>query len=521
MTNLISNQLEKLGINSNGSIYFQIPVAELVEHALFNGEATLTDTGALSFNTGKFTGRSPDSRFLVKDSSTLTHVDWGRVNKPMTPALFTELFNRAQSYLSTIPLYIRLSHACNHPDYKQNILSICETPCQDMFVHNMFTRPENTKQTNIDWSVLVASNLKIDDFEQLGLPSSHCVSIDLTKRQILIIGTAYTGEIKKSIFSALNYILPLKHDILTMHCAANVGPKNDTALFFGLSGTGKTTLSSDHGRLLIGDDEHGWDNNSVFNFEGGCYAKTIGLTFKNEPHIFKAIRFGALLENVCFKPNSREIDYENSDITENMRTSYPIDFIENASSTGRGEIPEHIFFLSADAFGVLPPISKLNLEQAIYYFINGYTAKVAGTEIGIKSPVATFSACFGAAFMPLHPMKYADLLMQKLKDNPQIKVWLVNTGWIAGPYGIGRRIPLNYTRELIRSAIANTLDEHGFESHPVFGFQLPRECPNIPSKILNPKLMWENADGYDEQAQKLRSMFDENYTQFAPFVENK
>src|SRR5690606_2810295 len=308
MNNLISNQLETLGINSNGSIYFQIPVAELVEHALVNHEAHLTDSGALSFNTVEFTGRSPRSRFLVKDSSTLTHVDWGQVNKPMTSALFDELFNRAKTYLSSIPIYVRLSHVCNHPNYKQNILSICESPCQDLFVNNMFTPPKSIGDTSIDWSILVASSLKINDFETLGLPNSHCVSIDLTRRQIVIIGTAYTGEIKKSIFSALNYILPLNNDVLTMHCAANVGSKNDTALFFGLSGTGKTTLSSDHDRILIGDDEHGWDKDSIFNFEGGCYAKTIGLTFKNEPQIFNAIRFGALLENVSFKPNSREVD---------------------------------------------------------------------------------------------------------------------------------------------------------------------------------------------------------------------
>ncbi|MGH2622343.1 MAG: phosphoenolpyruvate carboxykinase (ATP) [Sphingobacterium sp.] len=268
MNNLISNQLETLGINSNGSIYFQIPVAELVEHALANHEAHLTDSGALSFNTGEFTGRSPRSRFLVKDSSTLTHVDWGQVNKPMTSALFDELFNRAKTYLSSIPIYVRLSHVCNHPNYKQNILSICESPCQDLFVNNMFTPPTSIGDTSIDWTILVASSLKINDFETLELPNSHCVSIDLTRRQIVIIGTAYTGEIKKSIFSALNYILPLNNDVLTMHCAANVGPKNDTALFFGLSGTGKTTLSSDHERILIGDDEHGWDKESIFNYEG-------------------------------------------------------------------------------------------------------------------------------------------------------------------------------------------------------------------------------------------------------------
>ena len=516
MTNLISNLLDSLGILPTGPIYFQLPVAELVEQAIKNQEATLTETGALNFKTGVFTGRSPESRFLVKDLETTDHVNWGKVNKPMNPELFDLLLKRVSIYLSDKPCYIRAVQACNHKNYAQNVLTVTQSPCQDIFVHNMFINKDIQKFESIDWTVLAASNLKIQDFEDLGLPTSHCIVLDLSRKIVLIIGTAYTGEIKKSIFSALNYYLPLKHNVLTMHCSANVGQKNDTALFFGLSGTGKTTLSSDHGRLLIGDDEHGWTQNEVFNFEGGCYAKAIGLTSQHEPQIFNAIRFGALLENVNFKPGTRQVDYEDSSITENMRASYPIEFLENVNPKGFGASPNHIFFLSADAFGVLPPISKLTAEQAMYYFINGYTAKVAGTEMGVKTPTATFSACFGAAFMPLHPMFYAEMLKKKLEENPDIQVWLVNTGWVAGPYGVGRRIQLKYTRQLIRSALEGNLAEAGFEKHPIFDLQMPRECMDIPSNLLNPKLVWDNPEAYDELAEKLKNMFDNNYAQFIP-----
>jgi len=516
MTNLISNQLESLGVRLEGPVYFQLPVPELVEQAIKNQEAALTETGALSFKTGIFTGRSPESRFIVKDVETSDNVNWGKVNKPMSIELFDLLLSRVSTYLSSKPVYIRSVQACNHRDYAQNVLTITQSPCQDIFVNNMFINVDVEKQKNIDWTVLAASNLKVDDFAELGLPTSHCVVLDLRRHIVIIIGTAYTGEIKKSIFSALNYYLALKHNVLTMHCSANVGKKNDTALFFGLSGTGKTTLSADQGRLLIGDDEHGWTEKEVFNFEGGCYAKAIGLTQQHEPQIFNAIRFGALLENVNFKPKTREADYEDSSITENMRASYPIEFLENVNPKGYGNSPNHIFFLSADAFGVLPPISKLTAEQAMYYFINGYTAKVAGTEMGIKTPTATFSACFGAAFMPLHPMYYAEMLKKKLKENPDIQVWLVNTGWVAGPYAVGRRIQLKYTRQLIRSAMDGQIGEAGYEKHPIFDLLMPRECPEIPSNLLNPKLVWDSHEAYQELAVKLKGMFDENYAQFIP-----
>ncbi len=516
MTNLISTQLEAMGIRPVGPVYFQLPVAELVEHAIRKQEASLTDSGALSFETGKFTGRSPESRFLVKDSLTAETVNWGKVNKPVTTELFDLLYQRVTLYLSDIPLYIRSVQACNHKAYAQQVLTVTEKPCQDIFVNNMFINVDVNEQKQIDWTVLVASKLQVEDYEALGLPTSHCVILDLSRQIILIIGTAYTGEIKKSIFSALNYYLPLKHNVLTMHCAANVGKDKDTALFFGLSGTGKTTLSSDEGRLLIGDDEHGWTKSEVFNFEGGCYAKTIGLTYQHEPQIYKAIRFGALLENVNFKPGTRDADYNDRSITENMRASYPIEFLDNVNPTGFGAAPKNIFFLSADAFGVLPPISKLTTEQAMFYFINGYTAKVAGTEMGVQTPTATFSACFGAAFLPLHPMQYAEMLKQKLEEDPTIQVWLVNTGWVAGPYGVGRRIQLAYTRQLIRSAIESHLCDAGYEEHPVFGLQMPRECPGVPENLLNPKKMWANPEGYDEMANKLKGMFDENYAQYVP-----
>ncbi|MGM1429834.1 phosphoenolpyruvate carboxykinase (ATP) [Sphingobacterium lactis] len=515
MTKLISVQLEALGIRPVGPVYFQLPVPELVEHAINNKDAELSETGALCFKTGIFTGRSPESRFLVKDAETAEQINWGEVNKPVSPELFDQLLTRVSQYLSNIPVYVRSVQACNHKDYAQNVLTVTENPCQDIFVNNMFINIDVNTQESVDWTVLAASQLKLEDHEALGLPTSHCVVLDLTRHIVLIMGTAYTGEIKKSIFSALNYYLPTKHNVLTMHCSANVGKDKDTALFFGLSGTGKTTLSSDHGRLLIGDDEHAWTENEVFNFEGGCYAKTIGLTQQHEPQIFNAIRFGALLENVNFKPGTREVDYNDNSITENMRASYPIEFLENVNPKGYGDSPEHIFFLSADAFGVLPPISKLTPEQAMFYFINGYTAKVAGTEMGVKTPTATFSACFGAAFMPLHPMRYAEMLKRKLEQNPNIQVWLVNTGWVAGPYGVGRRIQLSYTRQLIRSAMDGHLSEAGFEKHLVFDLQMPRECPDVPSNILSPRKMWENTEAYEEMANKLKAMFEENYAQYS------
>lgn len=515
MITLINRYLDRWGIEPKGAVNFQRPIAELIESAVQQGLGSLSDSGALCFNTGEFTGRSPGSRFIVKDAETLEHVDWNQVNQPMTRELFDDLSRRVANYLSSTDLYIRRAKACQHPDFQQTLLSVTENPCQDIFVHNMFLRTAAGEAQEVDWTILVASGLKINDFEALGLPTAHVVCLDLSRKAILIIGTAYTGEIKKSVFSALNYHLPLHNDVLTMHCSANVGKDGDTALFFGLSGTGKTTLSSDRDRRLIGDDEHGWTKTEVFNFEGGCYAKTVGLSEKQEPEIYGAIKFGALIENMCFEKEGRRIDFTNSRITENMRASYPTYFLQQIEPKGRGVSPKHLFFLSADAFGTLPPIAKLTPEQAMFYFVNGYTAKVAGTEMGVKTPTATFSACFGAAFLPLHPMRYASMLKEKLERHPDIQVWLVNTGWIAGPYGVGRRIALHYTRQLIRAALDGSIGESGFESHEPFDLQIPRECPDIPPVLLNPGKMWDSQEAYQQMAEKLKTMFEENYSRFA------
>lgn len=516
MTTTIRTYLNELGIRPEVDVKFQLPVSESIEDAVKEKIGALSDTGALCFTTGEFTGRSPGSRFIVKDATTWKHVNWNPVNQPIDGALFDSLFDRVANYLSSSSsLYIRCARACHHPGFQQHILAITENPCQDIFVHNMFLRTDPQTVKEIDWSVVVASGLKLDDFQELGLPTSHCVCLDFTRKRILIIGTAYTGEIKKSVFSALNFHLPLFHDVLSMHCSANVGEKGDTALFFGLSGTGKTTLSSDKGRRLIGDDEHGWADNDVFNFEGGCYAKTIGLSEKQEPEIFRAIKFGALVENTSFYDGTRKIDFDDRTRTENTRVSYPTDFLTAVEPTGRGHSPQHIFFLSADAFGVLPPIAKLSSEQAMFYFINGYTAKVAGTEMGVKTPTATFSAGFGAAFLPLHPMHYATMLKQKLTQHTGIHVWLVNTGWIAGPYGVGRRIPLTYTRQLVRAALDGSLGDAGFHSVAPFDLSIPRECAGIPPAILDPQQMWDNTEAYRETSGKLKNMFDDNFARYA------
>ncbi|MNS94339.1 Phosphoenolpyruvate carboxykinase [ATP] [compost metagenome] len=364
------------------------------------------------------------------------------------------------------------------------------------------------------WSILAAPTLLIEEPHQYGIINENFVAIDFTKKIVLIAGTGYTGEIKKSIFSILNFILPFQHNVLSMHCSANTSKEGETALFFGLSGTGKTTLSADRNRKLIGDDEHGWSERGIFNFEGGCYAKCVGLSEDKEPEIFHAIRFGSLLENVVLDEFDRP-DYNDISKTENTRVSYPIDFMENAEMSGIGREPENIFFLTADAFGVLPPISLLTIDQAVYHFVSGYTAKVAGTEVGVKEPTAAFSTCFGQAFLPLHPSKYAALLRSKLEQNRNIKVWLVNTGWIAGPYGIGRRIKLNYTRSLIRAAMDGSLLESHFNKHNIFGLEYPTSCgEHVPAQILDARGLWNNDEAYDMQAKRLAKLFISNFEKF-------
>jgi len=506
--------LKYLKIDSTKNVFYQLPVSELVEHALANHEGRLSDTGALAADTGKFTGRSPKDRFLVEDSLTKDSVWWGEINQRMSPANFEALLSKVAAHLSDQIIYVRDCAAGADPAYQIDLRVVTETAYQSIFANNLFLRPEPNPDAQPAWSILAAPTLLIDEPHQYGIINENFVAIDFTKKIVLIAGTGYTGEIKKSIFSILNFILPFQHNVLSMHCSANTSKEGETALFFGLSGTGKTTLSADRNRKLIGDDEHGWSERGIFNFEGGCYAKCVGLSEDKEPEIFHAIRFGALLENVVLDEFDRP-DYNDISKTENTRVSYPIDFMENAEINGIGNEPENIFFLTADAFGVLPPISLLTTDQAVYHFVSGYTAKVAGTEVGIKEPTAAFSTCFGQAFLPLHPSKYAALLRSKLEQNRNIKVWLVNTGWIAGPYGIGRRIKLNYTRSLIRAAMDGSLLESQFNKHDIFGLEYPTSCgEHVPAQILDARGLWNNDEAYDMQAKRLAKLFISNFEKF-------
>ncbi|MBT8255392.1 MAG: phosphoenolpyruvate carboxykinase (ATP), partial [Bacteroidia bacterium] len=431
---------------------------------------------------------------------------------------FDELYDRVADYLDGKEVYVRDCFACADVNYRTNIRVINEYPWSNMFAYNMFLRPDESELENFspDWLVLNAPGFMADP-ERDGTRQHNFAILNFTKKIALVGGTGYTGEIKKGIFSALNFVLPVFHNTLPMHCSANVGEDGETAIFFGLSGTGKTTLSADPDRKLIGDDEHGWTSeNSVFNFEGGCYAKAINLTEENEPDIYRAIKRGAILENVIMNEDG-EVDYEDVSITQNTRVSYPIYHIDNIQVPSIGHNPKNIFFLTADAFGVLPPISKLTPGQAAYHFISGYTAKVAGTEEGIDEPLPSFSACFGAPFMPLHPTKYAEMLSAKMQE-AGVNVWLVNTGWTGGPYGIGRRMKLKYTRAMISAALENKLEHVQYDLHPIFGLSMPHECPNVPSEVLNPRVTWADKEAYDRKAQELANSFTKNFEQFASYA---
>lgn len=505
--------LEKYGIlNATGN--YQLSPKELHQLTIEKGQGKEASSGALAVNTGEFTGRSPKDRFIVKDDITRDEVWWGDINIPFDPVQFDALYDKVVAYLSGKEIYVRDVYACADPQYRLNIRAINEYPWSNMFAHNMFLRPaaQELRDFKEDWLILNAPGFKADP-EQDGT-RQHNFSILNFKRKIALIGgSAYTGEIKKGIFSALNFILPVDKDTLPMHCSANVGEKGDTAIFFGLSGTGKTTLSADPSRKLIGDDEHGWTKeNRVFNFEGGCYAKVINLSEENEPDIYNAIKPGAILENVIMDETG-VVDFEDTSITQNTRVSYPIYHIDNIQEESIGSNPKNIFFLTADAFGVLPPISKLTPGQAAYHFISGYTAKVAGTEAGIDEPLPNFSACFGAPFMPLHPTRYAEMLSSKMKEN-NVNVWLVNTGWTGGPYGVGSRMKLKYTRAMITAALEGALNQVPFDQHPVFGLAIPRECPNVPAEILDPRNTWQDKEAYDKKADELSTSFKNNFKKF-------
>nr|WP_199159140.1 phosphoenolpyruvate carboxykinase (ATP) [Pedobacter sp. ASV2] len=505
--------LNYLNLGKNVAVHYQLSPAELIEEALVNKEGSLASSGALAIDTGKFTGRSPKDRFVVCDDVTENTVWWGDVNIKITPANFDQLFSKITNYLADKAIYVRDSSACADPDYAISIRVVTETAYQNLFASNLFIRPEeNTLGSNPEWTIIAApgflANPSVD-----GTRQENFSVINFSKKMILIGGTGYTGEIKKGIFSVLNFILPVYKNTLSMHCSANVGADGDTAIFFGLSGTGKTTLSADPKRGLIGDDEHGWGQDSVFNFEGGCYAKCVDLTAEKEPQIYNAIKFGSLLENINYFEGSREVNFSNIEKTENTRVAYPIDYIDNAILPSVAAVPKNIFFLTADAFGVLPPISKLNVEQAMFHFMSGYTAKVAGTETGITEPQLTFSACFGKAFLPLHPAKYAELLGEKMQKH-QVNVWLVNTGWSGGAYGVGQRMKLSYTRAMITAALSGSLNNVNYKEHDVFKLMMPETCPDVPSEILDPSATWANKEEYTVKAKELEAAFLENFKQF-------
>jgi len=509
------SNLEEYGIDGTRTAYWNLSPSELTKHTLDQNQGRLTDNETLVVNTGKYTGRSPKDRYIVKDDITSEVVDWGDFNKAFDQSKYDGLRAKLVAYLKDKDIYVRDAYACAEESHRLNIRVINEHPWSNMFVYNMFLRPteEEQKSFSPEWIILNAPGFHGDPNTN-GIEDSNFAIINFGRKEIIIGGTGYTGEIKKGIFSVLNMTLPHQEGVLSMHCSANQGPNGDTAVFFGLSGTGKTTLSADPNRNLIGDDEHGWSDTAVFNFEGGCYAKTIDITADKEPEIFAAIRPGAILENIGFVGDSNVPDYTDSSITQNTRVSYPIHFISNALEKSVGGHPKNIFFLTADAYGVLPPISKLSPGQAMYHFISGYTAKVAGTELGVKEPKSTFSACFGAPFLPLHPTYYAKMLGEKMTKH-EVKVWMINTGWTGGAYGVGNRIKLRYTRAMITAALNGALEDVSYSAHPVFGVMMPNSCPDVPSEVLNPRSTWEDGQAYDQQAAMLANQFNANFEKFA------
>lgn len=501
---------------------YQLTVGQLREQIISRKEGVLNDNGALVIQTGKFTGRSPADKFIVKDNVTSKTVDWNCFNNPISEYQFDSVLQDMMKYMSNLPeLWARDAFACDDPSFRIRLRVITETPVASHFAANMFIPPETEELKYFfpEWTLLHAPGFHANPAMH-GTRQGNFTVVSFQHKTIIIGGTGYTGEIKKAVFTILNYILPTEHSVLSMHCSANEGPDGDCALFFGLSGTGKTTLSSDPLRRLVGDDEHGWHDTGIFNFEGGCYAKVVNLSEVHEPAIFRAIRPGALVENTCFAEGTARIDFSNCSITENTRVSYPLGFIPNAKKPAVSRIPQNIFFLTCDAYGVLPPVSRLSPEQVIYYFLNGYTAKVAGTETGITEPQVTFSACFGAPFLPLLPEDYAKLLQEKILKHGT-RVWMINTGWTGGPYATGQRISLVYTRAMITAVLHGDLDKVSYHTHDFFGVAIPENCPGVPSELLDPHKTWENHDEYQITAKRLLDKFNQNFTQFSKRTSNQ
>jgi len=495
-----------LGITNPGTVFWTLSSAALVEHAVRRGEGLLTTMGAFASYTGARTGRSPKDKFIVREASTNAHINWGPVNQPIAVDRFNHLRDMIRVYMQNRELFVFDGYVCADESHRIKLRVVTENAWHNLFARCMFIRPPQEALTDFepDWTILHAPNFHPDPARD-GTNSEVFVAMSFEQKLVVAAGPHYAGEIKKSIFTILNYLLP-KAGVLSMHCSANVGNTGDVALFFGLSGTGKTTLSADPERMLIGDDEHGWSDTGVFNIEGGCYAKTIRLTRENEPQIWDAIRFGSVLENVPVDPQTRIPDFDSAIVTENTRVAYPIDHIANAAPTGTGGHPQYIFFLTCDAFGVLPPISKLSPEQAMEQFLCGYTAKLAGTESGVTEPSATFSTCFGAPFMPLPPKEYGNMLKERMQRF-QVPVYLVNTGWSGGGVGSGLRMKLSWTRALLHAAMNHVWTDADFTSDPIFGLKVPKHCPGVPSEVLQPRNTWSDTGAYDAMAHRLQNMF--------------
>lgn len=511
--------LEAQGLDPKGDVHWNLVAPVLIQNAIRRNEGQLADMGPFCAVTTPHTGRSPNDKFLVKESSSSSDVDWGKVNQPMSEAQFDTLLADVRDYLNQRDeLFIQDLYCGADPKYRLSVRYVSPSAWHMSFVRNMFIRPEATELPTFDpnFTVLHAPEFEAD-IAKHGTRTSTFIVLNLARRMILIGGTRYAGELKKAMFTVMNYYMP-KQGVLSMHCSANIGKDGDTALFFGLSGTGKTTLSADPKRSLIGDDEHGWSPEGVFNYEGGCYAKVINLSPEGEPDIYRTTQmFGTILENVVLDELTRKVKFEDQSITENTRASYPLHYIPNFVKSGRGGHPKNIVFLTADAFGVLPPIAKLTREQAMYYFLSGYTAKVAGTERGVKEPQATFSSCFGAVFLVWHPTKYAEML-GKLIDEHGSDVWLVNTGWTGGAFGVGKRMKLIHTRRMVHALLRGDLHSTALDTDPVFGLHIPKEIADVPSEILNPRNTWSDKAAYDTQAKKLAGMFRDNFSKFEKFI---
>jgi phosphoenolpyruvate carboxykinase (ATP) len=507
--------LDDQGLTGLGRQHWNPSPPVLAEQALLRGEGTLSEQGALVFATGKYTGRSPKDKFIVREPSCEAEVDWGEVNQPFPADAFDALYDQVRAHLQGREVWIQDLFAGTDPVHRLPIRVICERAYHALFARQLFVRPTSDELAahRPEFTIIAVPDFAAEAARDR-TRSEVFVLLNFARRLVLIGGTQYAGEIKKSVFSLLNYLLPLS-GVLSMHCSANVGEDDDVALFFGLSGTGKTTLSADPVRRLIGDDEHGWSDDGIFNFEGGCYAKCIRLDRLNEPEIYEAIRFGTVLENVVLDPQTRLPDFADASLTENTRAAYPIDYIPNHVPGGRAGHPRAIIFLTCDAFGVLPPLARLTIKQAEYQFLSGYTAKVAGTERGLGSePSAVFSTCFGAPFMTLPPWRYADLLGAKMRTH-QVEAWLLNTGWTGGAYGKGRRIALPHTRALVDAVLSGRLQGVPFSVDPIFGLSAPQACPGVPAEILNPRAAWSDAGAYDEQALRLARRFHDNFARFA------